>query len=547
MQQKGVREANEKAAQQISKDWEKTSQTIGSSLSDYIMGGGKNAAQYLKRLFANLVLEPVVKGLVGNVLGGLSGGASGSGDILSSLSNLKTLYSSFTGGITSTLGGAIGKLGSAFGSSALSSFSAGMTGGIGAATPVGMGIGSSGAIGGSSAAASAGATAAKALPVVGWIATGMLAAKSAYDQGYTEKDLNWANPIGLVEKSVTRTLTALGISDKTAHILSGASLTAKIFDKLGLVATPHMGAGAIYSGGQTQEGASIYNKSTFGLGIEKEYAASAQAAISSVAASAGVTLDAIAKTFDLATGYSVSTAFADDRSKDGAWGSLKIADELGRILVNWADTQAREGVPKEFSDCQEGYTQYLNAVQTDVLTAIQGMNLPGWAKDIFKVAEGAEGLQSAMLEVSSAISAFRVLAETMSMFTGLTGELQTRLFDASGGIEALTANSSAFYQGFYSENERALKQRELQMNALGGMGLYIDPAEGGGAKEAFRKTVEEAMSSGQVELAAKLLSMAGAFSDTADYAQKMLDDIADDEKKVADERYSLESKYLSLI
>ncbi|WP_287917104.1 phage tail length tape measure family protein, partial [Comamonas sp.] len=85
MGQKGVREANKKAQDQIAKDWEKTSETIGSTLADYIMGGGKDAATYLKRLFATLVLQPVVKYGVQqgmNAIGLGGSGAGGAGGIL---------------------------------------------------------------------------------------------------------------------------------------------------------------------------------------------------------------------------------------------------------------------------------------------------------------------------------------------------------------------------------------------------------------------------------------------------------------------------------
>lgn len=78
----------------IEEDWNKTSQLIGDTLSDYIMGGGKDAAQYLKRLFATLVLQPQVQMLVGGLLGGggasgaLGGGGGGVGNVVSGATSL---------------------------------------------------------------------------------------------------------------------------------------------------------------------------------------------------------------------------------------------------------------------------------------------------------------------------------------------------------------------------------------------------------------------------------------------------------------------------
>ena len=73
-----MREANKKAQDQITKDWEKLSETVGRTLADYIMGGGKDAATYLRRLFATLVLQPMVNYGVQSLMGGPSGSGSGS-------------------------------------------------------------------------------------------------------------------------------------------------------------------------------------------------------------------------------------------------------------------------------------------------------------------------------------------------------------------------------------------------------------------------------------------------------------------------------------
>ena len=79
-------------------EWEKTSQIVGQTLQDYIMGGGKDAAQYLKRLFSTLVLQPIVQTAVGSVFGqgasgvsGVASSAGGIGKLASTASNVNTL------------------------------------------------------------------------------------------------------------------------------------------------------------------------------------------------------------------------------------------------------------------------------------------------------------------------------------------------------------------------------------------------------------------------------------------------------------------------
>lgn len=171
LDQKTARDAAASAAQETLKVWDKTSQTVGQTLSDYIMGGGKDAAQYLKRLFSTLVLQPVVQTVVGSVLGmggsaaaAATGAAGQASSLLSGAQNLSSLYSAFTGGITSTMATGIASLGTAFGSSAITSFAAGMKGASLAAGLAGpTTAGATGAMG-------LGATFAAALP---WVAGGM--------------------------------------------------------------------------------------------------------------------------------------------------------------------------------------------------------------------------------------------------------------------------------------------------------------------------------------------------------------------------------------
>lgn len=499
---------------------------IGDAIVQGITGDAKSAGKTLRDILQReLLTKPLtafIKGTLESVMGGGSGKTGGVSDLLSIGKNI---YSMFTGSGAKTIGTAIAN-----------ATGTGLDGFLATNGAFGTAPGAAGALGG------AASTAMTYVPFVAAIAAGMKMSGEAYDEGYrlSHKDFAkmWALTGGIAPITIsldTKILEKLGMSGKLANIITGAALWAKAGAKLGLVATPHTGAGAVYQNGEFQEGQAIYNKSTFGMGHEKEYAETAQKAVSSVAASLGSTLDSIAKTFSLKTGYSVTTAFADDISKDGAWGSLKIADDVGKILLDWADTKVRDGVPREFADGQEGFKQYTELAQADLLKAIQAMNLPKWAKDMFAAAEGAEGLQKAMTDVAKAIATFQTLAETMAIFANLTGELQSRLMDASGGLDALTTNATAFYENFFTEGERFAKQRELQMRDLASMNLYIDPNEGNSAKELFRKTVEEAMATNQIEVAAKLLAMSGSFAELANYGQQALDKLVEEAKTAADE------------
>lgn len=475
-------------------EWEKTSELIGDTLADYIMGGGKDAATYLKRLFATLVLQPIVKANVSSLLG-MSSNSDGTSQ------GSQGLFDSFTGGTSGVLASGVSKLGSLMGSSFLGE--------------LGSGIAAGGKLG------------------IGGTASLMGSAGGTTGAGM-----------------------AIGAA---APWIAGAAVLLKVLKGFDDSGTPHSGAGAIYSAaGGLQTGAGIYNQATFGLGHPDEYSEAMQSGVSEITKGLAQTLDAFSVAFGKTAGYSVATAFADDSSKDGAWGSLKIADEVGRVLVDWGTNRESKFAPREFSDGEAGYKEYLNEVAVDVKNAFVSMDLPAWADQILKAATDIDTLNTALQQIATVKTAFEGLAQSMTIFSDLSGEVQTTLLNASGSIESLVSSAGAFYQGFYTQGERATVQREKQISDLSGLGLYIDPGQGDDAKEMFRSTVEEAMASGQTELAAKLLMMSQSFAESATYWQQVLDDSAaettrtiekaqNDAKAVSAERYSLETTYLQLV
>lgn len=521
-----AREANEKASKDALKEWEKTSELISDTLADYIMGGGKDAATYLKRLFATLVLQPVVKYGVQGALNSLGlgqgqGAASGGsaagmpGGGLTDWSSWGTNASNWLSdqGISaigngwSDVGSGLHNLGQTIkGVDTFIKDLPGMSGGIGSAA-------------------------------------GYLGAIYSLSQG----------KVGAAAGTAIGNYLLPGIGTMIGGMLGG------LLDGLDDSGTKHMGAGAIYSAaGGLQTGAGIYNQATFGLGHPDEYSEAMQSGVSDLTKGLAQTLDAFSVAFGSTAGYSVAAAFADDSSKDGAWGSLKIADEVGKVLVDWGMDRESKFAPREFSDGEAGYKEYLNAVAVDVKNAFVAMDLPAWADQILATANDIDTLNTALQQISTIKTAFEGLGQSMTIFSDLSGEVQTKLLNASGGIESLVSSAGSFYQGFYTQGERATGQREKQISDLSGLGLYIDPGQGDDAKEMFRSTVEEAMASGQTELAAKLLLMSQSFSESATYWQQVLDDSAaettrtiekaqSDAKAVSAERYSLETTYLQLV
>ncbi len=504
-----LEKANAEAAKKAPDEWERAADDINRSLTDALMRGfesGKDFAENLrstlKNMFSTLVLRPVisaalspvagaVNGFVGNAVGGAAGSGIGSG-IATSIG-------------TSAIG---------------SAFSLGLTN-------FGTGVGSTLANG-----------------VFGGIGTNIS---------------NFGTLAGAGNLS-----GALGVA---APYLAGIGALYAIISSLDDSGTYHTGGAAQYSGARglrtslgfrdNEEGLPSYNPNDnidnqFGTGFGYvERGDQTISAVSAIAQGLGTALDGVAVAFGQKAGYEIATAFADDTSKDGAWGALRISKD-GQELLNWQDTRTSRWAPKEFGDGEEGYKQYLAAVAKDTRQVLLDMDLPGWAdKMLESIGDSAsmEQLTGVLNQIGVVQSAFVALGRSMEMFSGLTDEMQSGLLDAAGSIEALTAGAGAFYQGFYSEQER-IDAAVAQLNeTLAGLDLSIDPRLGDDAKDQFRAAVEAAFAAGDAELAAGLLSISGNFASAADYFEQLSQTAADaaaDAAKQASIRADLERQLLEL-
>jgi len=132
-------------------------------------------------------------------------------------------------------------------------------------------------------------------------------------------------------------------------------------------------------------------------------------------------------------------------------------------------------------------------------------------------------------------TAFEQLGNNMAMFAGITDDLQGALLEAAGGIDALVNSAGAFYQGFYTDAERMDALRGQLNTALSDLDLSIDPNLGDDAKAQFRSAVENAMASGNAELAAALLAISGNFASAADYFEQLSQTAAEAARKAAED------------
>ena len=218
------------------------------AMADFVAGGLRDfnglwddlkdvAKQRLRDLSRQLLQQKLVIPIQTRIMEGFSTwGSQGGGFSMQSIMGMFGGNGSAAGGQNvGTIAGLLSK--------GQGLFSAGSAASSGASAGSLMGFGNNvaaltggGAAGGSAAAGAgaAGSSAAAAVPIIGWIIAGMMKNAELFDQGWDiANGESWAGKIatagavGLADKG----FRGLGFNDKTASILSGSSIHAKLFGR----------------------------------------------------------------------------------------------------------------------------------------------------------------------------------------------------------------------------------------------------------------------------------------------------------------------------
>ena len=304
---------------------------------------------------------------------------------------------------------------------------------------------------------------------------------------------------------------------------------AKALDHSG---TPHTGGGSMYSaaGGLSSTPTGQWTGGTtwgdgFGsvMGSETTNAMTAQLAQSVVGM-----LDATATAFGQQAGYTMATSFADDSSKDPAWGSLVIK-QLDNVLVNWNDTRSSKWAPRTFSDGSTGSAEYLAAISADVRKAIDGIGLPDWAStmlDQLGDAPTLEQLAATVQAINTTQAALVQMRGTLVGFANVGDEAVAKLIAASGGVGNLATNVSTYYDNFYTEGEKQSAVMKSLTEGFAAVNVTMPKT-----RDEFRATVEalQAATADNPYAAAALaevLKMSGAFASIVPPAEAATEAVA---------------------
>jgi hypothetical protein len=304
--------------------------------------------------------------------------------------------------------------------------------------------------------------------------------------------------------------------------------------------TPHTGGAAASSYGHTSVIAAEslhFEKTATSAGTEKF--------VSGVASSIASILDSTAASFGQKAGYAVATAFADDSSKDGAWGGLVI-NKAGdsplsmEKVLDWQDSRGNgPWAPKVFADGEAGQQQYLAEVSKSVRAALDQIGLPGWATkmlDDLGDAPALDDLAKTVDAINATQSALTLMGQHLAGFADLSDSAVSKLIAAAGGIDALAASAGAYYDDFYSEGEKAVAMSGQLEEAFKKASLQM-PA----TRAEFRALFEAQMKLGDAGAGnvAMLLSVEHAFAEL----HPELEDTAGAIKTVSGARDALTEAY----
>lgn len=211
-------------------------------------------------------------------------------------------------------------------------------------------------------------------------------------------------------------------------------------------------------------------------------------AVGNIAKGIVTALDGLSVAFGGKGGYEVGTAYADDTSSDMSWGAFRISKE-GKELLNWDDTRQSKWAPKEFADGEAGYKQYLAAVAKDTRDVLmENMDLPSWARDMLQALGDApemDQLTAVIQQIGVVQSVFVQLGESITTFADMSDEAFAAIMNLSGGIDALASNAAAYYQNFYSEDERRAAVEGKLRGQLGELGFDLPKT-----REEYRRLME---------------------------------------------------------
>lgn len=224
--------------------------------------------------------------------------------------------------------------------------------------------------------------------------------------------------------------------------------------------------------------------------------------------------------------FSVGAAYADDKSKDPAWGAFNIRRN-GQSVASLGDGDWGH---VKFADGEDGFKQFITSIAGTTKAAIGAIGLPQWAQSIVDaLGNGAtlEQLGSAVDTIIATSNNLKALSSAMDPLGGvfervsrLSEDARIELAGFAGGMDALIEKSRGYVASFYSEGEQNAITATGIIDTLKAVG--ITSAGGFDDKADFRSLVDSidvSTTTGRQQLAT-LLDVADDFASLTDYMKE---------------------------
>ena len=493
---KSVEEANRKAAEASLKEWEKINDQIGQSLTDALMKGGKSVAEYLKGLFRNMVLRPILQPIVAGASGFIaslsSGGAyaadgSGSGQLMSlanSYSALSKAYDYYTGTGSGTLSSQYNAL---YGEFARSS--------VGQA----IGLSEGAATAGNNISAYVAPQMTEAGSIVGGVAS-------------------WAGYAAIgqaIGRSISGGYSALGGNSGSTAVNVGTALGTVIGAWFG---SPQFGAaiGAALGG--------VVNRA-FGHKAPEVVERGIEGSFDSSGFTGGTYQDILEKGgwFRSDKNYTITGQLNSDIDKALDEGAAKVRESVTKYTdALGLPAEQMSTVTEKFRIAVTDNEADNTKAVADALGKYSNALVSAFSNDIEPFRKANESVADAIVRLGANLTGVNDVLATLGV-TALQTSLQgadaaTKLSDVFGGLSGFTSATAAYYQEFFSQAEKSANLSRALGDVFVDLGTSI-PA----TRDEFKALVsaQDLMTeSGRATFAA-LMSVSGAFDALQDSADEI--------------------------
>ena len=433
----------------VQDDWSKTADQINQSLTDALMTGGKDGADYIEGLFRTMVLRPLISATMApvsnlvnqgmNAIGLGSGSSTGIGSILNTGSNIASLFG----------GNSVGNLvGSGLGW---------LTGATAANTAIGTGLGLG--------AASSGAAASAAAAAGGTTMMGTLGAAMPY-VGLALAAVSLLKGVG---KGESRSGGQYGVAFDGAVTNNRRGET---YTQIGQQFNRNNSTGVAMTTGKA------YLMEADGVGAND---AKVKAALEGTAAGINSMLKGMGSSVALAQffgGFETSgkgrggvmsggkfadgTTFGESGTGDNYAGTFyerfsTTSPDLETAIANFSQDLLQSSIQalQKVADAPQSIKRKLNGVDAESLSSEDAQTL---LTDIGNTIAGVENFRAAVKSLP------------FDNLRSLSFDAAAGLIELSGGIDNLGTKLGSYYNNFYSESERqanALKAVQGAMSDLG--------------------------------------------------------------------------------